>query len=583
MKLIFFFLLLPVFAVAQPGFISTIAGTGVQGFSGDGGLATHAQLSNPYGIAFDIYGNQYIADEQNSRVRKIDANTGIITTVAGNGGSGNGGDGGLAINANFDWIVGINVDAAGNLYIANWFNRIRKVDAVTGIVTTVAGGGSSGLGDGGPATSAVISSYPEQVAIDGYGNLFITDGGRIRKVDAATGIISTVAGNGTSGFSGDGGLAVNASLNAKGVCIDGMGNLYISDFGNNRIRKVNATTGIITTVVGGGTTLGDGGLAINAQLASPRKIIIDSYGNLYISDYNHNRIRKVTAATGIITTVAGNGVMGYSGDGGTAVNAQLYSPAGVALDISGNLYITDGGNNRVRKVEGLGTPTAVADSFSVYVNPLCSGPVFTIVPTHYSTSLNVKTWFGDGQTSTDTVSNYTGNVVFAHNYAYPGVYTVKHILYNGTTKLDSISYAYTYHLCRTLPLRLYFDGNSNCIFDTSAEGLINHTTMVEVDSNSIAIDTITSMAGFNYNATGNIGDVYKFTILSTVPGLIPACPSTGIVIDTLISGINITKYIGFQCSGTPSFDLAEYVNTQTHANMQKGHIIVNNNYCTMRI
>ena len=215
------------------------------------------------------------------------------------------------------------VDASGNLYIADTGNnRIRKVSA-TGIITTVAGNGSAGYsGDGGPATSAQLDG-PEGVAVDGSGNLYIADtcNNRIRKV-SATGIITTVAGNGSAGYSGDGGPATSAQLSLPaGVAVDGSGNLYIADSGNNRIRKVSAT-GIITTVAGNGSPgySGDGGPATSAQLNQPAGVAVDASGNLYIADSSNNRIRKVSA-TGIITTVAGNGFDGYSGDGGPATSA----------------------------------------------------------------------------------------------------------------------------------------------------------------------------------------------------------------------------------------------------------------------
>src|SRR5437762_4140887 len=266
-----------------------------------------------------------------------------INTVAG-GGAGDGGD---ATSANLNSPAGVALDASGNLYIADLGNeRIRKVAAATGIITTVAGNGVFGFaGDGGAATNANLS-VPSGVAVDASGNLYIADNSnhRIRKVTAATGIITTVAGNGSPSFAGDGGAATSASLNSpSGVALDASGNLYIADFFDNRIRKVDAASGIITTVAGNGSFgfAGDGGAATNASLSGPAGVAVDAGGNLYIAAYSNHRIRKVDAATGIITTMAGNGNPTFAGDGGAATSASVYVPTGVALDASGNLYIAD--------------------------------------------------------------------------------------------------------------------------------------------------------------------------------------------------------------------------------------------------
>jgi hypothetical protein len=342
------------------GYISTIAGNGTYGFSGDGGPATSAEFRNPYGVAVDTSGNLYISETGGHRIRKVTASTGIITTVAGNGyrdQSGDGGysgDGGAATSAELNEPWRVVVDSAGNLYIADTGNfRIRKVTASTGIITTVAGNGTQGFsGDGGLATSAELT-LPYGVTVDTAGNIYFTDSGRIRKVAVSTGIITTVAGNGTRGFSGDGGPATSAEFNnTADVAVDASGNLYIADAQNNCIRKVTASTGIITTVAGNGTQgfSGDGGPATSAALYNPEGLTVDSIGNLYIADLANNRIRMVAASTGIITTVAGDGTYAFSGDGGLATSAELRKPMHVKLDTSGNLYILDAGNYRVRAV-----------------------------------------------------------------------------------------------------------------------------------------------------------------------------------------------------------------------------------------
>jgi sugar lactone lactonase YvrE len=336
---------------AQTGIITTIAGNGTVGFSGDGGQATAAQLTNPTGVAVDSVGNVYIADAGTHRIRKVNA-AGVISTVAGNGTPGYSGDGGPAIAAQLNFPLGVAVDSAGNLYVVDTANeRIRKVTP-EGVISTVAGNGTRGFsGDGGPATAAQLDTQ-DGVAVDSAGNLYIADSFnfRIRKVTAA-GVISTVAGNGTPGFSGDGGLATAAQLgNPTGIAVDSAGNLYFSDVHFHRVRKVTPD-GIISTIAGTGTAgfSGDGGPATAAQLNGPIGVAVDSGASLYIADQSNFRIRSVTAA-GVISTAAGNGTAGFSGDGGPATAAQLSLPSGVAVDSAGNLYIADPGNFTVRKV-----------------------------------------------------------------------------------------------------------------------------------------------------------------------------------------------------------------------------------------
>ena len=338
--------------VDSSGNISTVAGT-----SGDGAAATAALLNRPTGVALDGAGNLYIADWGNNRIRKVDS-SGNISTVAGTGTWGFSGDGGPATEAQLREPLDVALDGAGNLYIADTINqRIRKVDS-SGVITTVAGSGTYGYvihgfsGEGVAATEAQLYN-PSGVALDGAGNLYIADTHnlRIRKVDTA-GVITTVAGDGTQNYGGDGGPAVAAQLwNPSAVALDGSGNLYIADSVNNRIRKVD-TAGVITTVAGSSTTGGfggDGGPATAAQLRGTFGVALDGSGNLYIADWDNNRIRKVDTA-GMISTVAGDGTRGFGGDGGAATAAQLYRPQGVALDGSGNLYIADTDNNRIRKV-----------------------------------------------------------------------------------------------------------------------------------------------------------------------------------------------------------------------------------------
>jgi sugar lactone lactonase YvrE len=355
-----------------------VAGNGSTGYSGDGGSATNAATYGPLGVAVDTAGNLYFVNSNYSVIRRADASTGIITTVAGNGSPGFTGDGGAATSAELNSPTNLTIDGVGNLYIADQGNnRIRKVTAATGIITTVAGNGTQGYsGDRGPATSAEMYSC-SGVAVDRAGNLYIADfyNSVIRKVTTATGIITTVVGNGTFGYTGDGGQATSAELKyPSAVTLDSAGNLYIADANAiSVIRKVTVATGIITTVAGNGTGgySGDGGAATSARLNYPDGIAVDISGNLYISDHGNNRIREVTAATGNISTVVGNGTFGYSGDGGLATSAELYYPYGVAVDSAGNIYVSDSNNNRIRKV-GLSTvlPTTLVGVSSPVINLL---------------------------------------------------------------------------------------------------------------------------------------------------------------------------------------------------------------------
>lgn len=391
------------------GLISTVTGTGIQGYNGDNIAAIGASLSNPTSVAFDVSGNLYIADRFNNRIRKVTTATGLISTVAGSASSTSSGDGGAALYAKLNNPQDVTVDATGNLYIADQDNhRIRRIAIGTGVITTVVGTGAQGYnGDSVAATSATLNR-PNGVAFDPVDNLYILDGGnyrirkvsadtgiittvagpvgicdatgtdtaacnpvglaldssgnlyfvdmnahRIRKVTISTGTVSTVAGTGQFGYNGDNIAATSATLRSPtGVAIDSADNLYIADMANFAIRKVSAATGIITRVVGiGGPPLGligDNGPATSFTLTNIYTIKVDDVGNLFLTD--GSRVRKVTAATGIITRVAGAGQMGAAGDGGPAVAATLNLPKGLAIDAAGNTYISDTGNNRIRKV-----------------------------------------------------------------------------------------------------------------------------------------------------------------------------------------------------------------------------------------
>ena len=332
--------------------ITTICGSSTTGYTGDGFAAGLAETNGPHGVTTDVYGNIYFADHYNNCVREI-LTSGIIKTIAGNGTPGFSGDGTLATSAEMNQPFGVTVDAHGNIYIGDTYNnRVRMVNP-SGIISTIAGTGVAGFsGDGTLATTARLNA-PYGVAVDTAGNIYIGDGSnsRVRKIAAGTGIITTIAGNGIAGYGGDLGPATSAKLYVPSYLnFDAAGNLYITDNANHRIRKVDLS-GTITTVAGNGTGGfgGDGGLATAAEINYPGGIALDKAGNLYITDYLNNRIRVVNAS-GIISTIAGGGVPGYSGDGGLATLAELYQPTDVAVDTNGNVYIADFFNNRLRKI-----------------------------------------------------------------------------------------------------------------------------------------------------------------------------------------------------------------------------------------
>ncbi len=354
------------YEVPGTGIIVTVAGTGVPGFTGDGGPATGAQFQNPFGLEVDSAGNLFIADRENWSVRRVDT-LGIISTVAGSSTRGSGGDGGTATAAQLELPVDVALDAAANLFISDReAERVRKVDP-QGIITTFAGVGSPGFsGDGGPATSAAID-LNRGITVDAAGNLYIADSRnhRIRKVDTH-GIITTVAGSGSfgfadpGGFSGDGGPATSARLSfPNDVVVDPAGNLFIADRENHRVRMVDPITGIITTVVGTGVPGfgGDGGPATSARINNPTDLVLDGAGNLYIADELNHRVRNVDTQ-GIITTIVGTGIAGFSGDSGLATSASLRGPRNLAINHAGDLFISDVGNNRVRKVFRVASPPA---------------------------------------------------------------------------------------------------------------------------------------------------------------------------------------------------------------------------------
>ncbi len=370
-------------SVLSPGNINTVAGNVAWIYNGDGQLATASSIFLPMGVVTDAAGNIFISDSNNDRIRRVDAGTGIISTVAGDGSPGYSGDGGLATAAEIASPAGIVIDGAGDLYFADTGNQaIRRVDAVTGIITTVAGtlGVQGYSGDHAAATTATLS-LPEGLAFDAAQNLYIADTGNnvIRLVSAATGTITTFAGTGVAGYSGDGGSATAAELDSPwsvGIgTTDGL--VYIADLTNNAIRKVSSG-GIIATIVGNGQAgfSGDTGLASSAQLDEPASIVFDPAGNMYIADSGNNRVREVYASSAEIETIAGTNGESFAGDSGPANNASLYGPYALYLDQAGDLLVADMFHNRVRSISAnavtLPYPTMRVDKVSAAQNQLLS-------------------------------------------------------------------------------------------------------------------------------------------------------------------------------------------------------------------
>jgi uncharacterized protein (TIGR03437 family) len=403
------------------GAISTIGGNGVFSYSGDGGPASSAQLNTPQAVAVDSSGNLYICDTVNNVVRKVTA-SGTITTIAGNGTQGYGGDGGAATAAQLNKPQGIAVDSSGNIYVADTQNaRVRKISG--GAINTVAGNGMPGYGgDGGSATAAQLY-VPIGLAVDSAGNLYIADftNNRVRKVSTA-GVISTVAGNGNSGYSGDGGSAVNAMLNGPtDVAVDSNGNLYIADLNNNAVREVS--DGNIMTIAGNGLpgVAGDGGPATAATVGNPTGIAVDSAGNLYIASGSAT-VRKVYAGTGFIVTIAGNGARGYTGDGGPALSGELNGPVALAVASNGNVYLADSANNAMRLLIFGGfqlSISAAVNAASNLVGPVSGGEVVVFYGAGMGPANLAVNSLGSSGTYPTTLNGVT---VYFGSYAAPILY-----------------------------------------------------------------------------------------------------------------------------------------------------------------
>jgi sugar lactone lactonase YvrE len=435
-------------AFAQQSAMTTVAGNGTKGFNGNGMAATAAALNGPYGVAVDSAGNIYITEIYGNRVRKVSAASGVISTIAGNGEALYYGEGVPSEEAVLNSPQDVAVDSAGNIYIADSLNhRIRKVSASSGIITTIAGNGNSGYNGEGSATSAELND-PAGLAIDSAGNVYIAEQAshRVRKVTPG-GTISTVAGIGIGGFGGDGGPATAARLyNPVHIALDRAGNLYIADTYNHRVRKVSAATGVITTVAGTGKSgfSGDGASATAAQLDNPTAVAVDAAGNLYISDSFNKRIRRVDANTGVIRTIVGNDAAGCD-----TATSSLQFPLGLSVNAAGNrIYIVDHSANVIRLLSpGEPVPptlTSLSPSSGV------QGTTLTVTFTgkgfsggsSCSTGETKVTISGTGVTATDVKVNSDTSVTAKFTIeaaAAPGARNVTVTTADGTTKAQQFT------------------------------------------------------------------------------------------------------------------------------------------------
>ena len=339
----------------QRGIIQTVLGNGEEGWEGDGGPAQEAACQLPYACEFDPQGNMIVCMGRQHRIRRMDARTGVITRIAGTGEPGYSGDGGAAIDAVINQPYGLAVDTNGDIYFAQRFDpAVRKIDANTGTISTVAGTGEFGYsGDGGPGYQAMLRE-PNDLYLDGRGGLLIADiqDQRIRRVDLATGIISTFAGTGEKSRAGDGRPATQASLmGPRAVCMDSQGNTYVAEREGNGVRKISPD-GILTTIAGEESVYGytgDGGPALSATWGAPKAMRCDLQDNVIVVDTENFAVRRIDPQSGIVTTIAG-GREGGDGDGGPAVDAGLSRAHGCGIDASGNLFIADTHNHRIRMV-----------------------------------------------------------------------------------------------------------------------------------------------------------------------------------------------------------------------------------------
>lgn len=551
---------------AQNLIINKVAGNGSLTYAGNGSLGINTGM-DPNGLAFNSSGDIYLADYTNNSIRKIDHITGVITTVAGNGTAGFSGDGGPATSAQLNAPGEIILNAAGDLFICDYNNnRIRKVDHNTGFISTIAGTGTTSgySGDGGPAVNAKLY-HPNDLLINAAGDLYIADFGNdvIRSIDHTTNIISTIVGTGSNGYTGDGGPATGATFLGLGdIAFNSAGDLYINDHYNYVVRKVDHTTGIITTIAGNGTSgySGDGGSATSAQFYQPTGLAIDANDDVFVSDFNNNRVRKIDHISGIISTVVGNGTIGYSGDGGLATAAQIYKPDKIIFNAASELFLCDSYNRRIRKIMA-GCSDYVINSNSTYSYSGCSSDsVLMLVNTsHYmngvydntcAASVTCSIVWGDGTTTLQNMScsgNYFTSI--KHKYLNPGTYTYK-ITFNGVVCSDSIIGSINVNSCGNLTGTVYNDLNNDCLQNSGESGLGNVPVKLTSGSN-VYLAWTNSLGVYSFPVIP--AGTYTIQINGSPAGYTITCSNSMPHSTTIASSGTVTENFAVYCG---SYDVA---------------------------
>jgi hypothetical protein len=546
------FCLCPLLSFGQ--LITTIAGNGSSTFSGEGTPASLAHTPSPGGGAFDKKGNYYFVDYVNSqRVRKITP-SGIISTVAGNGMGGFAGDGGPATDARLNGPSGVALDTAGNIYIADLQNaRIRKVNAATGLISTIAGTGTGTYDfDDVPATSASIWG-PQDICLDKSGNLYIADAFnyRIRKV-TPSGIISTYAGNGIPGYAGEGVVATASSIGLPvGLCCDTAGNIYIASNTICRVTKISHF-GLMSTVAGNGgsTFIGDGIAATSAQIV-PFRVFADSLSeNIYIADRNSNRVYEVVHSTGILNTIAGIGTPGDAGDGGLATAASLFTPTGVVTDVCGNLYIPTtgslsvlGSGRRIRKVTF--NPSSIS-TVSITCTPndtVCAGtPVTFTASTSGGSTLTFK-WYKNGDLVAGATSEsftYTPTMGDSVRCVYTGVDICSFTGYPSSNTINLVVTPLTPPTIALSSLPATSAAVGSTVTVNAAVGSVGGSYNIRWYKNSVPLG-ITSVPVTTYIKGAGV-DVITAKVSSTDPtGCYDTTTSLGITINALPGGVDVVQ------------------------------------------
>ena len=576
----------PFFTAPAAGNIETIAGNGLHSSSGSGGPATSASIGEPCGLVLDPSGNIFFTNAYNNMVSEVNAATGVITTIAGNGTAASGGDKGPATKASLNDPCGIALDANGNVYIAEFEgDRVRMVDKTTGIITTVVGTGAEGFGgDNGVPTAAKLDG-PGYLAFDGQGNLYIadTDNKRIRKVTPSAGVLSegvitTVAGTGAGpgsgtspcNFNGDGLLATQTNFCwPEAVAVDASGNLYISDEGLFRVFKVTEPGGLVSTIAGNGTqgktpyTPQSTGLATTMELNLPFQIAFDSQGNLYFSDEALSQIFKIDPTTDDFSLVAGSGLpstytaysgLVYSGDGGPAVSAGILYPGGVAVDSSGNLYIADEGDARIREV----APGVSSMTDTPNFSPLPNGDELYTSENITITDLSPEAviyYTTNGDTPTTSSTEYTTPILLQG----AGQFTLKAIAKAPALELSVVNSGVYGELAVAQtpvfapPGGPYTAPQSVTISSDTPDAVIYYTTNgstpttnSSVYSTPIAVNTTETIKAIttapNYQASAVVSASYYLTLVAPPPTISPAAgiygtPQTVSITDTLAGAV----------------------------------------------